>query len=182
MSTELATDPLDKLVEEIRALIPMAAMELAQACRHAAAFIEHGADIGGKLLECKALCKHGNWEDLVEIRLGLHPRAAQRYIKAWKDRRALPNDGPSPAFLQLAFDTVDFKPAASSQSDRQASCVRPSGVIKYISSGFWDYVETRETPWDEIEKTTYAEDLAKRLELAKRLGITLPTSTPIIDV
>ena len=180
MSTELSTDPLTKLVEQIQELIPKATLDLATACRHAASFLETSADIGGLLLECKALIKTASFEEFVEIRLGLHKRTAQRYIKAWKDRRALPYDGPSPASLQLAFDTVDFKPSAASQSTpRDASCVRPTGVIKYLSGGFWDYVETRETEWDDVEKTTFADDLVKRIDLAKRLAIPLPKT---IDV
>lgn len=178
MTTELSTDRLTELANQIRELIPQANMDLAHACRYAANSLDKFADIGGLLLECKTILKGASFQEFVEIRLGLHKRTAQRYIQRYHARRALPNAGPSPACLQMAFDTLDFQEPLPAVP-RQASCVRPVGVIKYLSGGFWDYVETRETPWDEIEKTTFAEDLAKRLELAKRLSIQIPQT---IDV
>jgi hypothetical protein len=168
MSTEenqLTKTALDDLAERIKAGHISTCSQIAEAAKQAWQGLQTAAEVGKLLLEAKAICRHGQFQDFCEIRLNLHRRTAQRYIAAYKNKHQL--QGPQTQALQSCFDLLDFKPAATAPVSGSA---RPTGLFRFTTS-FWEWTEKAPpAEWSDDEKSEFLGDLDRREKLAAEQG------------
>ena len=167
MSEEIQ-NTLDTIASQIKELHIGVCKDVAEATKQAFKAMQNAAEVGRLLLEAKALCRQGDFQDFVELRLGLHRRTAQRYIAAYHRRAELPS--PAPLALQASFDLIDFKPATSVASSNS----KPGGVYRFTAP-FWDFIEkANPAKWTEDERGEFLNDTARRVGLAKEQGWIMP--------
>jgi hypothetical protein len=166
----LSQNRLDQIANEFRSLHQSGAASLALACKHAGEFIISGAASGKLLLEAKAMLKHGQFEDFVQIRLGIPMRTAQRYMGHAKKMEGKENLGPAEQ-LNLAFSCIDYKPATTR---RPTLAARARGLFGELA-GFWDWAAKHPVDkWDEEEASEFALDTARRIAMCNQRGLDIP--------
>ena len=90
-------------------------------------------------------------------------------------RKKLTANIENPAqYLQLALEGIDYKekivkPSVELiESDNRGN----KSIVRIISGGFFEFIDKKPVhEWDDEERDVFAADLAKRIEIAKELGI-----------
>lgn len=167
---KLSQNRLDEIAAAFRELHQQGAISLAEACKHASQFLGSGAKAGQLLLEAKAMLKHSQFLDFVEIRLGIPARTAQRYISLAKKTEGRIIDNPAEQ-LALSFGAIDYKPATTR---RPTLAARARGLFGELAT-FWDWAAKHPVDkWDEEEANEFAMDTARRIAICNNAGLEIP--------